>query len=709
MLQALLFFINRTPFFFPFLGLFLGILIAEYLPPTPITKILPASAGLLLLALFFFFPQRKKFQWQHLLPFAYLLFFITAGQLLLIQKNVRQQKNWIGKLDLAFPASALELIIETTPVEKLQATQVVAKVVTLHRGKTPQPATGKILLTSYQKEVLAALLPGNKILLLKAPTLLVHTGNPGERNWATYFARQQITHRCTVKIDDFILLDSSPRNYVFTRLLSRLQQKIVSLLDSTIQDPQSAGLAAALLIGYRQHLDPTLQESYSKTGVVHIIAISGMHLALLGWLLQFFVGPFEKNKIGRWLSQLLIIPIIWLFTCLAGATPSVLRAALAFTIASTGKMLGRKPSSLNTLAAAGFLLLVIQPYWLWDLGFQLSFIAVLSILLFAKPLQEILPTPYRLIKLMTTLISVTLAAQFLTTPFTLFYFQQFPLGFLLSNLIAVPLSSCILYVLLFLMITANIPYLNRAMGMLAEKLILWMNQYIQSISEIPGIQLDKLHWTWGEAVLLLGILCTGAGWVLLKSKSGAIITGCLGCFLIALQCGDIFFHQQQEALVIYQSKSGSMISWIKGNHALHLLDSTARTSEMKKNGLVVASNRFYRVQQQMDTLLTPYFQIGKWTVIVPHRKFEPPVPATTGSETILLVTRTAAYDGESWIQHNTISIAILDGTLGARTRENWKKLLLAHGIPVHDMLTNGAFVYSPPSSTFALLSTLHTP
>ena len=168
-----------------------------------------------------------------------------------------------------------------------------------------------------------------------------------------------------------------------------VQRKILALLFANIQDRQAAGLAAALLIGYREQLDPTLQEQYSKTGVVHIIAISGMHLALLGWLLQFFVRPFQKNKIGLLLSQFLIIAIIWFFTLLAGATPSVLRAALAFTIDAVGKLLGRKPLSLNTLTAAGFLLLVIQPYWLWDLGFQLSFSAVLSIVLFAKPIQQL--------------------------------------------------------------------------------------------------------------------------------------------------------------------------------------------------------------------------------------------------------------------------------------------------------------------------------
>jgi competence protein ComEC len=505
------------------------------------------------------------------------------------------------------------------------------------------------------------------------------------------------------------VLDSARNNYGFTRLLIELQNKIVALLYATIQDPQAAGLAAALLIGYRQQLDPVLQENYSKTGVVHIIAISGMHLALLGWLLQFFVGAFQKTKSGLVVSQLVIITIILIFTLLAGATPSVLRAALAFTIDVIGKILERKPSSLNTLVAAGLFLLVAQPYWLWDLGFQLSFSAVLSTLLFAQPIQAVVITRYPFLKPITTLLAVILAAQLLTTRFTLYYFQQFPLGFLLSNLVAVSLSTCILYILLLLVLTASVSSWGTTIGVIAKVTISWMNQYIQLISEIPGIQLDDLHWTWGEVFLLLIAILTGAGWLVLKSKTGALLTGCVGCLLLTYQYGDIFFYSKQEVLVIYQSKSSSMLSWIKGNHALHLLDSNTRTKEVKKNRLIIGGTHRYRIQQQIDTLLTPYFQIGKWTILVPHRKFELPTQAAVRSETILLITKAAPYHGDSWIQHKVISVAILDGTLGTRTRENWKKLLNAQKIPFHDMLTDDAFVYSPPSSTFALLSTLHTP
>ena len=709
MYQTLLFFIQRTPFFFPFLGLCLGILLQGYAHQSSNIAWITGGLGLVFLLGFFLLPHRKRYHWQTVLSVAYCLLFITGGQVLLAETDIRNHKNWIGKLEIDTLAPALELVIENSPVQKTNTTQVIASVCALHRGKSPQPAVGKIILSSYQSESLAHLLPGTRILLIKIPNRLIHTGNPGERDWATYYLRQQITHRCMVKNSDFLLLDSSTYHYVFTRLLIQVQRKIVSLLESSIQDPQAAGLAAALLIGYREQLDSTLQESYSKTGVIHIIAISGMHLALLGWLLQFFVRPFQKNKIRLLLSQFLIIAIIWFFTLLAGATPSVLRAALAFTIDAVGKMTGRKPLSMNTLTAAGFLLLVIQPYWLWDLGFQLSFSAVFSIILFAKPLQQVLITRIQFLQPVTTLIAVTLAAQLLTSPFTLYYFQQFPIGFLLSNLVAVPLSTCILYILLLLLFTASIPFVGTGVGMIAKTTIGWMNQYIQLIGEIPSIQLDELHWTWGEAFLLLLFILTGAGWIGLKSKSGAFLASISGILLTGWQLGDGLFHQKQEAIVIYLSKSGSMLGWIKGNQALYILDRSTQAGELNKNRIIKASNRYFRIQHQTDTLLTPYFQLGNCTIIVPNRKFESPTIPGRGKENILLISKAAPYDGGSWIQHNIISVAILDGTLGTRTRENWKKQLSAHKIPVHDMITNGAFVHSPSSSTFAFPSMLHTP
>lgn len=141
MYQALLFFIHRTPFFIPFLGLCLGILLQEYFCDGNTSSIFLASTGLVLHILYYFLPQRKRYQWQSLLPFIYLLFFIAGGQVLLAAKDIRTHKNWIGKLEIDPPNSILELVIETSPVEKTNSTQVVASAYALHRGRS-QTACG---------------------------------------------------------------------------------------------------------------------------------------------------------------------------------------------------------------------------------------------------------------------------------------------------------------------------------------------------------------------------------------------------------------------------------------------------------------------------------------------------------------------------------------------------------------------------------------
>ena len=147
------------------------------------------------------------------------------------------------------------------------------------------------------------------------------------------------------------------------------------------------GLAEALLIGYKDDLDKTLVQSYSNTGVVHVIAISGLHLGLIYWLLLMLFKPLQKRKL-KWLRPVFILTGLWLFSLLAGAQPSVLRSAVMFTCIVLGDSFARKSSIYNTLALSALLLLCINPYWLWDVGFQLSYAAVLSIVIFMQPIYN---------------------------------------------------------------------------------------------------------------------------------------------------------------------------------------------------------------------------------------------------------------------------------------------------------------------------------
>lgn len=250
-------------------------------------------------------------------------------------------------------------------------------------------------------------------------------------------------YRVFLKHSEFVVLEGKDVN-AFQSFLFGVQAWVVRVLKQYIKGEKECGLAEALLIGYKNDLDRELMKAYSNTGVVHVVAISGLHLGLIYVLLKYLCFPFSKRKAGKWLAPLIIISGLWIFSLLAGGSPSVMRSAVMFTFIVTGESFKRRTSIYNNLAASAFFLLCYEPRWLWDIGFQLSYTALLSIVIFMKPVYNQLIIKNKIIDAIWKLNAVTLAAQILTTPICIYYFNHFPNLFLFTNFIAVPASSAIL-------------------------------------------------------------------------------------------------------------------------------------------------------------------------------------------------------------------------------------------------------------------------
>src|SRR5205814_5677401 len=171
---------------------------------------------------------------------------------------------------------------------------------------------------------------------------------------------------------------------------------------------------------------------------------SGLHLGIIYWLLSLLMKPLQNNSRLRWISAMLILGGLWAFSLLAGAGPSVLRSAFMFSLIVFGRTISKNSSVYNNLAASAFILLCIDPFWIWDVGFQLSYAAVLSILVFFKPVYNWFYFENKIVDVIWKMCAVTIAAQILTMPIAIYHFHQFPVYFLLANLVAVPVSSIIL-------------------------------------------------------------------------------------------------------------------------------------------------------------------------------------------------------------------------------------------------------------------------
>ena len=350
-----------------------------------------------------------------------------------------------------------------------------------------------------------------------------NNGNPGAFDYNRYCLFQDITYQVFLRKDQYFVLADKNRNW--------LQQKLFEIRNSTIQTLQhyitgekEQGVAEALLIGYRNDLDKDLVQAYSNTGVVHIIAISGLHLGMIYGLLFYIFSFFKRYKWVHLLKPFIILFVLWAFTLIAGAVPSILRSAVMFSFIVIGEVINRKTNMYNTLAASAFCMLVYDPFVLWDVGFLLSYAAVISIITFMQPVYRWLYFQNKILDKIWRLSSVTISAQVLTLPIVIFYFHQFPNYFLITNLLVVPLSGLILYGEILLLCVSFIKVLATVIGKILYWLILFMNTFIEHINNMPFSVWNNLQINILQTWLLYGFIIAVCIWLLRKSSKAFIIS-----------------------------------------------------------------------------------------------------------------------------------------------------------------------------------------
>jgi len=407
--------------------------------------------------------------------------------------------------------------------------------------------------------------PGDLITFQKSPEPLPGPRNPGGFDARGDYERQGVMQTVSLQKGSY-----HPSGHCSHHLLRdgifRLQAAILQRIRNRIRHPEAVGLAEALLIGYRGDLSQSLQASYAEAGIIHIIAISGMHIGLLYALLTGIFGQLPVPQRRRWLLAIPSLAAIWFFCGLAGAGPSVVRSAAQFTLISVGNQLtGRRGNSLNTLAASAFLLMAFRPDWIKDLGFQLSYAAVLGILVFQPRCNRWLPVQHPIGRYLRDGVSLSLSAQILTTPFLLYHFGRFPTWFLLTNLVAVPLSSMILLAVLLLCGITEWQLVSQWLGTAIEAAILFLNDYVQRISLLPASQVGGIHISLIEVGLWFLIITFASLWLMQPNpRIGKLLAISLAVCSLA-HAFEWLQRSDQRKVVIWHLPGESLLLLIDGH------------------------------------------------------------------------------------------------------------------------------------------------
>jgi competence protein ComEC len=280
--------------------------------------------------------------------------------------------------------------------------------------------------------------------------------------------------------------------------LLRLRHELLGQFGTLGLSDDQLALVAAMTLGDRSRLSQQMKDDYSVGGVSHLLALSGLHLTIIYSVLTFL---FSFGRRRRWLSQTLILMAVWTYVVLVGMSPSVVRAAVMLSVYGVCVVLGREGAPLNTLSFAACLLLMVNPYSLWDVGFQLSFVSVLSILVFLPGLHGLVNLRWRPLQSLYDVCCVSVAAQLGTAPLVAYYFGRFSCYFLLSNLVAVFLSTLILYLAVALVVASLWSPSQHLVAEAIAHLATWQNAFLSWVARLPGASVDGLQWSVAQVVV----------------------------------------------------------------------------------------------------------------------------------------------------------------------------------------------------------------
>lgn len=487
---------------------------------------------------------------------------ILVAWLLCYFSDVRNSTHWFGNSIQTSNQYTIQLT--SPPVEKEKTWKLEVDVIGANANSNSTPTKDKAFVYVY-KHSAPAMREGDIYVIPNQWQAITNRSNPFEFDYATYSARNNIHYTMFIGGNDMTLYKYGTAGDL--PFYKRIHYWCIEQLEMHITDKATLGLLQAILVGDKEMLDQELTDAYADTGIVHIMAISGAHITIFFLLVAFLLGWIKHRKY-RWVKYIAAIPLIWLYVIVAGAPASAVRAATMFSLLGIGFALQKQPNGINQLLATAFFLLCVNPMWLYAIGFQLSFVAVLSIFIFYKPIYKLYTPNNKITRALWQAMAVSIAAEILVAPLVIYYFHLFPLQFIVANVLAYLFMGIILIAGMLLIAVSPIYPIASLLGDGITCLVRSFNNVIYTLQHFNFNDFHQLTLS-GTQLILLYLSITGlAVYLLNKKKLGLYIAApALGIFIITCVIYQ-WQYAQQNILVLYNTGNDNYIEHIQGKKAI---------------------------------------------------------------------------------------------------------------------------------------------
>jgi len=497
----------------------------------------------------------KRIYTQRIKPFIsfglYLFPFLLGGWLTLLNNEIRAD-NHFSKI----PDHYLQVIIDDEPQMKGNVCRFPAKVIRSFSNHKQHVVSGHLLIALIAKEKSLKLNYGDQLIIPGNYKPIEEPKNPFEFNTKDWYKHQNIHHQAFLQPDQIIIQHHHQGNPIINWAL-QIRKVQVDLFRKRIKQEEAYTIASTLLLGYRTELSEDTLMAYSRTGTIHALSVSGMHVGLIYLIINFLLSFLNGSKPGKLIKVVLSICLIWLYALITGLSPSVLRSAIMISVFIIGNAFNQNKNSYNLLAFSAFLILIYNPQLIYDLGFQLSYLSVLGLIYLQPLIYAWFSFKYIWADKLWSFIALSLAAQTATFPLSVYYFHQFPLYFLLSNLFILVPVTLIMYLGILVMIFPMDIFV-----FCLEWLLKFNNNGLRWFADLPYASISKIWFSKLDLFLItvaILFLCLALGRF---NKYFMILSiGSLGVLSLSLALKRLE-RSQQKNVIFFSLKKGHAIAFI---------------------------------------------------------------------------------------------------------------------------------------------------
>ncbi|RYF19310.1 MAG: ComEC family competence protein, partial [Flavobacteriales bacterium] len=551
------------------LPLILGIILGYYFQNEQLLRVslIVVVIFLVLAALInTFYKSIKGWRYKKSIASFYYMMFFSVGITITLFHTDFISGNYFAKKQY----QQLKVWVSSEPQQTNDILRFEVDVTDGYLNRNQESTSGKLLIALKLDSLSPIKLNYGDELMISAEYLPVEPPyNPAEFDFKAWLASKNIYHQTFIKQEQLVKLGEGQGNPIIKYALEVRRQQ-VAVYRKLIKDDEAFAVASTLILGYRADLSKETLAAYSKTGTIHALSVSGMHVGIIYIMLDFLLSFLDKKRFGRLFKVVLICSFIWCYALLTGFSPSVFRSAVMLTAFILAKQLKRSSNSYNILAFTAIFLLVINPFLVWDVGFQLSFFAVFGLIYFQPKIYKWRYFKNKWVDKLWSTISISLAAQLATLPLSIYYFHQFPVYFIISNLLILGPITVLMYVgIAILLLRAY--FLAPAF----ERLIIFINKGLKWISELPYASITEI-WLDKWQLLFLCLIMVFITLGLVNRKKHYLFTGIFTLLIVqTIFSYKKFKSSEQKEIVFFSLRKNFAAAFINGYESILVTDLTA--------------------------------------------------------------------------------------------------------------------------------------